>query len=104
MGAFQALLNGAAGTGRRAWKVSANLEPITLDDWLGLVDSVDQVWVKVERPNPHYGNRRKLRELVEDSNSQSISMTFKAQEGESVSLDEDILSEARQHVEAEYVG
>lgn len=103
MGAFQALLNQAAG-GNSVWRVTADLSPITLDAWLGLMDSVDQVWVRIDRPNPHFGARERLKEMIEKSNAASIAMTFKAEAGASVSLDEEILKEAREHVVDENYG
>lgn len=75
-GALQALMNAASPEDR--WRVSQELESVSFDEWVAAVDRVLRLRVRVERPNPHYGDREHVRSLIEGANARMAELTWKA--------------------------
>lgn len=69
-GAFQALLNGAAPTDR--WRVARETRVVPFDQWAAEVERVTDLRLYLERPNPHYGDRQRIRDIVEGTNSRLV--------------------------------
>lgn len=100
--AFQALLNRASEATR--WRVDDLVLRVGWDEWLSRVDRITEIRVRVERPNPRWGNRRKLRALVEQTGSELVTLAARAPADSVDGLDptKDLLGEAVEHAEANY--
>jgi len=75
-GALQALMNEASPDDR--WRVDQELEAVPFEEWVGSVDRVVALRVRVERPNPHYGDRQRVRDLVEGANARMAEVAWSA--------------------------
>jgi hypothetical protein len=84
-GALQALMNEASPTDR--WRVRRELRQVSFDTWATTVDRVTLVHATLERPNPHYGARRRVRELIEDTNARIAELVVRADPSELQGLD-----------------
>lgn len=96
-GALQALMNEASPTER--WRVYQELESMDFDDWVHQVDRVAQLKVKLRRPNPHYGGRERVKELVEGTNAQMADVVWTADPDDlqGIDVDEPFVREAIEH-------
>lgn len=99
-GALTVLLND--NTPYPGWLATAVVDPITWEDFLAEVDTLERVSVRIDRPNPHYGNRKRVESLIEASNAEVVRIAVEAQPGESIDLSQDLLAQALAHVEAGY--
>jgi hypothetical protein len=75
-GALQALMNEASPEDR--WRVSQEVESESFEEWVETVDRVLTLRVRVERPNPHYGDRDKVKELIDGANARMADVIWKA--------------------------
>jgi hypothetical protein len=75
-GALQALMNDADPVDR--WRVFPELETIPFEQWLATVDRVVSLRVRVERPNPHYADRQRVRALIEGANARMAEIVLNA--------------------------
>ena len=75
-GALQALMNEASPVDR--WRVSAEVEAIPFPEWVGTLDRVVRLRVRLRRPNPHYGGRQRVREIVEGANARMAQIVWMA--------------------------
>ena len=75
-GALQALMNAASPEDR--WRVEQELEPATFDQWVESVDRVTSLRVRVEKPNPHYGDRENVKSLIEGANARMADVAWTA--------------------------
>lgn len=75
-GALQALMNAAEPMHR--WRVSQEVEAVPFEEWIETVDRIVRLRVKVRRPNPHYGDRQRVRDLVEGANARMAQIVWTA--------------------------
>lgn len=101
-GALQALMNA---TSDDRWRVYQELEPVPFDDWVTSVDRVVALRIRVERPNPHYGDRANVKRLIEGANARMAELAWKADPEALDGLDvsEPFIREALDHA-SEYGG
>lgn len=94
---LQALLNQAAGKTWR-WRVSPIVVGIPWEQWIEDVDRITELRVRVDRPNPNYGGRRRVRSLIEDTNAAMAEIVLRARrEGQGIDLGESLVAEAIEH-------
>jgi hypothetical protein len=63
-GALEDLLN-QSGT-YDGWKVVPDTTPARFNDFVSEVDRITKITVRMNRPNPHYGDRDQVESLIED--------------------------------------
>lgn len=96
-GALQALLDAASPTER--WRVHEVLEQLSFEDWVREVGRVSQLRVKLRKPNPHYGDRGRVKELVEGANARMATVVWQAdpEDLQGLDLGEPFVQEAIEH-------
>lgn len=101
-GAFQDLLNEAAGYD--AWEVVPLMNEMTFEDWRAQVDRITSLRIRVERPNPHYGPRERVEELIEGTRSRVVTLALQAAEDDPGGIDvtEPLVAEAIDHAALDY--
>jgi hypothetical protein len=102
IGAMEALLD--EGSAYQGWSVAHVNNAIDFDEWAQSKGRIDQVLIRLERPNPHYGDRESVESVVEGANAASVTIRVVAakDDADGVNLDDPLLSEAIQHVFAGY--
>ncbi len=75
-GALQALMNTASPVNR--WRVSQEVEAVPFTRWVETIDRIVRLRVRVRRPNPHYGDRQRVQELVEGANARMAQIVWSA--------------------------
>jgi hypothetical protein len=96
-GALEDLLN-ESGT-YDGWKVVADTTPARFNDFVSAVDRVTKVTVRVNRPNPHYGGRDQVEQLIEGAEAEFARLLV---EGNQLATGAGLLSQAINHVAAGY--
>jgi hypothetical protein len=101
-GAFEALLNRASTSTR--WRVTDLVRHVSWSQWVEDVDRIVELKIRVERPNPRWGGRRRLQRLVEDSGSEVISLAARAPLDSDAGLNvrQGLLAEAIEHADENY--
>jgi hypothetical protein len=101
-GAFEALLNRARTSTR--WRVEDLVRHVSWSQWIADVDRIVELKIRVERPNPRWGGRRRLQRLVEDSGSEVISLAARAPLDAETGLNirQGLLAEAIEHADENY--
>ncbi len=101
-GALQALLNEAAPTDR--WRVARETRVVPFDQWAAEVERVTDLRLYLERPNPHYGDRDRVRDIVEGTNSRLVEIAAHADPDDPQGLDlsDPLVREAIAHAERNY--
>jgi hypothetical protein len=102
LSAFQALLEKASPTER--WRVHHETTTETFQEWLGRVERVERIHVRVERPNPNYHGRDRVEEVVEGLNAKTAELTARADPEDPQGLDTDgeLLRQLVDHADARY--
>lgn len=86
-GALQALLNANSQTER--WRVRRYRSEVTYKAWIGRVERLDHVRIKVERPNPHYHGNDQVEAIVEGLRAEVAQLSAKADPDDPLGLDKD---------------
>ncbi len=60
------------------WRVSQEVESVSFEEWVKTVDRVLSLRVRVERPNPHYGDRDNVKQLIEGANARMADIAWTA--------------------------
>lgn len=96
-GALQALMNEASPVNR--WRVTQEREEVSFDDWAAGVDRISRLRVKLEPPNPHYGDRDRVKELVEGANARMTQVMWAADEAalDGLDVNDAFIREAIEH-------
>lgn len=97
--ALQGLLNDAA---IYRWLVEHDVVEERFDQWQERVRKITSLAVKLERPNPHYRERRRVRSLLEDVRASAARIALKADpaDAQGLALDQDaFLLEAIEHAQ-----
>jgi hypothetical protein len=81
------------------WNVTADTTPARFNDFVSAVDRVTKITVRINRPNPHYGDRDQVERLIEGAGAEYARLLV---EGEQLVTDQGLLAQAIQHVAAEY--
>lgn len=95
-GALASLLNSTANP--YVWTVETAVEYRSWDDWRAEVDSVTAFAMRLDKPNPHYGDDWQIENLIEDLQLEYARLAGKALEGHSVNTDDDLFRQALDHV------
>lgn len=98
-GALQALMNRASPVNR--WRVSQEVEEVPFVEWAETVDRVIRLRIRVKRPNPHYGNRKRVEELVEGANARMAQIVWSADPEalDGIDVNDEFIREAISHAE-----
>ena len=75
-GALQGLMNAASPDDR--WRVHQELEEVPFEAWAKTVERIVSLHIRIERPNPHYGDRKRVKELVEGANARMAELAWRA--------------------------
>jgi hypothetical protein len=75
-GALQALMNAADPVDR--WRVFQELETVPFAEWVESVDRILSLRIRLERPNPHYADRERVRALIEGANARMAEIVLNA--------------------------
>jgi hypothetical protein len=96
---FRALLEQASGA--FAWNVSHEVRSISWEEWRESVSRITEVSVRLDRPNPNYHARRKVRELIEGAGAKMVRLIYRADpEGaQGINVNAALLAEALEHAE-----
>ncbi|HUX05408.1 MAG: hypothetical protein ACYC1I_04275 [Acidimicrobiales bacterium] len=81
------------------WKVIADTTPARFNDFVSAVDRVTKIAVRMNKPNPHYGDRKEVESLIESVGAEVARLQV---EGEQLASDRGLLAQAIQHVAAGY--
>jgi hypothetical protein len=98
-GALQALMNAASPVNR--WRVAQEVEEVPFEDWAEQVDRVIRLRVRLRRPNPHYGDRERVRGLVEGANARMAQIVWAADAEalDGIDVNDAFVREAIQHAQ-----
>ncbi len=101
-GALQALLNEASPGDR--WRVSRDTRQVPLEAWAESVDRVRAVRLTLRRPNPHYGSRKKIRDVIEGTNAGMVQIAARADpdDPQGIDLSDPLVSEGIEHAQHNY--
>jgi hypothetical protein len=101
-GALQALLNEASPTDR--WRVARETRVVPFEQWASEVDRVTDLRLHLERPNPHYADRDRIRAIVEGTNSRLVEIAAHAdpEDPQGLDLNDPLIREAISHAELNY--
>ena len=99
-GAFEGLLNEASSV--EGWGVAPLLDETSFAAWRSRVDRITEIKLRIERPNPNYGQRHQLRELVEGTRAYLVNLDAKAipDDPVGINIEEELIAEAIEHAEA----
>jgi hypothetical protein len=102
-GNLQALLNAAAGRTWR-WRVRPDVLGIPWDDWIESVDKVTELRLKIREPNPNWGGRRRVEEVVTGANAALVNIVYRARKdsSEGVDLTDEMIAESIEHADDGY--
>lgn len=102
IGAFESLLDEASAY--QGWTVSHVNNAVEFDEWASSKDRVDELLIRLERPNPHYGDRESIESVVEGANAATVTIRVVAakDDPDGVNLDDPLISDAIEHVFAGY--
>ncbi|MDX6622845.1 MAG: hypothetical protein QOE75_777 [Solirubrobacterales bacterium] len=101
-GALQALLNEASQGDR--WRVSRDTRQVPLEAWAESVDRVRTVLLTLRRPNPHYGSRQTIRDLIEGTNAGTVQFAAHAEvnDPQGIDLSDPLVKEGIEHAHQNY--
>lgn len=101
-GAMQALLNEASP--RDQWRVSRDTRHVPLEAWAESLDRVKAVRLTLRRPNPHYGQRKKIREVIQGMNAEIVQIAARADvnDPQGIDLGDPLLKEGIDHAHHNY--
>jgi hypothetical protein len=101
-GAFQALLNEASVAFR--WRVIEEIIEVSWPEWRQSVERVIALRFALARPNPNYGNRQQLRQLIEDGNAEMVKTIMRAnpEDLDGLNVDSEFVRESIEHVSEGY--
>jgi hypothetical protein len=101
-GALQALLNEASPTER--WRVHREFLDVEFTAWVSQVDRIVALRMVVERPNPHYAGRDRVRAIVEGTNARLADLQLRADEDDLQGIDvtDGLVQEMIEHAAANY--
>lgn len=99
-GALASLLNSAAN--EFAWSVEAALINRSWEDWRKQVEAVTSFNFRLDKPNPHYADDFRIKNLIENINLEYARLAGKAREGEGINTDDDLFRQAIDHVLRDY--
>jgi hypothetical protein len=95
-GALQALLNEASLF--EQWRVRPETFRIGWMEWVESVDRIAELRIRLDRPNPHYGDRERVEQLIEDTNARMVELTFSArEEGAGIDISDVLIAESLEH-------
>jgi hypothetical protein len=99
---LEALLNEASPTDR--WRVRRESRPVSFEDWAKEVDRVVLVRTSLKRPNPHYQDRHRIRDLVEGTNARMAEVILRAADSDIAGIDvnDGFVREAIDHAKHNY--
>lgn len=99
---LEALLNEASPTDR--WRVHRERTAVSFDDWARDVDRVLIVRTALKRPNPHYADRERVRELVEGTKARMAEVILRVDDSDLQGLDvnDRFIREAIEHAQKSY--
>ena len=102
--AMQALLNAASPTER--WRVTRELHAVAFTDWVTEVDRITVLRLRLERPNPNYQDREKVRALIEGTNARMAEVVLNADEDDLQGIDvsDPFVQQALDHIEHHHHG
>jgi hypothetical protein len=97
-GAFQSLLNEAAGELR--WQMQQEVTVVSWEDWRRSVSRVTAIRFTLERPNPNYAGRRRVEELIEGTNTAMLNTILRAapEDLDGLNVDNEFVQESLEHV------
>jgi hypothetical protein len=100
--AFQRLLNHAQQTDE--WQVVPEVVETTFPQWVARVDRVTYLHASLQRPNPHYGKRGRVEELIETTRARAAEIVLRSDPDNLVGIDVGarIVQEAVEHVDHDY--
>lgn len=96
IGAFQAMLS----EGGQRWRVRSPKRTMSFGEWRATVDKVTSVRFRVRRPNPHYRGTPNLEHMLEQSESEVVTLEMQSNDG--LNTDFEFITESQEHVEAGY--
>jgi hypothetical protein len=99
-GALAALLNTTPN--EYVWSVEAAVEFRNWDEWRSEVDRVTSFAFRLDKPNPHYADDRRVEDLIEDLRLEYARLAGKALDQRGVNTDDDLFRQALDHVLREY--
>lgn len=99
---LEALLNKASPTDQ--WRVRRESRPLTFQQWAEEVDRVILVRTSLKRPNPHYADRKRVKELVEGTRARIAEVILRAGDGDVAGIDvnDAFIREAIDHASRHY--
>lgn len=94
---LQALMNEASPLVR--WRVSRETYSIPWDEWTASVTRVTELHFRLLRPNPHYGQRKRVEDIIEGTNAHLADIALRASEDQTdgLDLDDDLVAQAIDH-------
>jgi hypothetical protein len=98
-GNFRALLEEATNAYR--WRIEHDVDSISWEEWRKRVSRITEVSVKLERPNPNYHGRNRVRNLIEGAGAKIVRLVYRADPNadEGLKVDAGLLAEALDHAE-----
>jgi Arc/MetJ family transcription regulator len=101
-GALQALLNAASPTER--WRVAREITEVPFEAWAADVERITMIRFNLERPNPRYGDRDRVKSLIEGTNARLAEVVARAGDDdlEGIDIDDPFIRQAIDHVDHDY--
>lgn len=100
-GALEELLN-ASDRSMYIWRIESLAEPEDFQSWFSRTRGIRRFEFTLERPNPNYVDRPIVEHLVEDTRLETLRLSGKALQGESVDTSSGIFRQALDHVLRNY--
>jgi hypothetical protein len=100
--ALQALLDKASPTER--WRVYAESLDVSLDEWVRRVDRVVLLRATLERPNPNYEDRERIKNIIEGTRASVMQLVLRAgrDELQGIDMSDALVREAIDHAGRNY--
>jgi len=100
--ALQKLLNEASPNDR--WRVSHDTRQASLEQWAADVERITDVRLTLKRPNPHYGPRDRVEQIVEGTNAALIEIAARAASDDpsGIDLNDALIAQAIDHAQHSY--
>jgi len=101
-GALQALMNEVSDYTR--WRVEQETKAVPWPDWATSVDRVTELRFHLERPNPNYKDRERVKQIIEGANARVANLVLKASDDDlqGLDLDDEIVKQAIDHATRNY--
>ena len=96
-GALQALMN--EGDALRRWRVSTDTRRVEWPDWINSIDRLVELRFTLNRPNPNYKDREKVRELIEGLDAATVQIIARAdpEDPDGLTVDDAFVSQMIEH-------